>query len=331
VQKLKPTFFTIQTTPIMTRHLPILLLSLFCGLLLWSGCKKDDDNTCWDESNPECPNYDPCWDKRTPVSADFEVGAYFHVSDGSFPKEARYIAGGDTFINYGALRFTALDLDAETYEWRVGSDDRIWTDSLFFLSFPCNVVSNSSITVQLITTRLRDTICVSAEVLRDTLQQQIHFVFMEDMPFMGTYEGVFSHYDMPPYQLTVKARCRTVSHDCSSCLYLSNIGLGIVNALNDDCEKGGTSLRTSTWEFYINDLYTSETFDYWLEPELAVCDLTYFGEDYRSNIIKNIHGKVYGEKKDSIEIRFDTIIFTDEVGNPTIHREDFYFRGKRVQ
>lgn len=316
----------------MTHYLPILLLSLFCGLLLWSGCKKDDDdNTCWDESNPECPNYDPCWDKRTPVSADFEVGAYFHVGDGSFPKEARYIAGGDTFINYGALRFTALDLDAETYEWRVGSDDRTWTDSLFFLSFPCDDVSNSSINVQLITTRLRDTTCVSAEVLKDTFQRQIHFVFMEDMPFMGTYEGVFSHYDMPPYQITVKAQCKTVFHDCSTCLYLSDIGIGIVNALNDGCEKQAFDFRTSTWEFYVVKFGITGIIPPWYDPDLAVCDLSHFGGEYVSNIIENVHGKVYGEQKDSIEIRFNSIIFLDEPGYPTYHIEDFYFRGKRVE
>ena len=29
--------------------------------LLWAGCKEDDEEECFDPTNPECSNYDPCY------------------------------------------------------------------------------------------------------------------------------------------------------------------------------------------------------------------------------------------------------------------------------
>jgi hypothetical protein len=47
--------------------------SIFCILLLLildSCCRK----TCVDPSNPECVNYEPCYNKK-PITADFRVTA----------------------------------------------------------------------------------------------------------------------------------------------------------------------------------------------------------------------------------------------------------------
>ncbi|MCC5916340.1 MAG: hypothetical protein JJU02_03335 [Cryomorphaceae bacterium] len=57
-----------------TNYLP-LLLALFVG---FSNCKRDDDCPCIDPTNPECPNYDPCYGVEPP-SAGFEIRESYNL------------------------------------------------------------------------------------------------------------------------------------------------------------------------------------------------------------------------------------------------------------
>lgn len=49
------------------KKLTLLTLSL---LLITASCKDEPDNKCYDASNPDCENYNPCFG-TSPVSADF--------------------------------------------------------------------------------------------------------------------------------------------------------------------------------------------------------------------------------------------------------------------
>jgi hypothetical protein len=284
----------------MTRYLPILLLSLCCGLLLWSGCKKDDDDTCWDESNPECANYDPCWDKRTPVSAEFEVELFANIL---LPSSYPTIIAGDT-VGVGGLKFRALDNSAQTFEWQVGTDDRTWTDSELSLSFSCNV-ENTSIPVTLITTRLRDTSCVSEDVLRDTFTRHIFFQERKNFNILGTYVGVNDTYPGEPYEVTIQTHCDPDVESLCNCEgYISKL-IGVFNLLNEDCMKieSGTPM-VSPAEIYLESAFTplSEGFYPWLTPEEIECDLSAWEPEYTYEWVRHVHAKLTAGG-DSIEVK----------------------------
>jgi hypothetical protein len=106
--------------------LPLLCLAAALPLL-WTGCKKDPP--CDDPLNPECPNYDRCL--TVP-----KTNAEFIVSDwtrpGNMPLPFR-----DTIPTPGTVRveFRAADRSMSRYEWRIGNDPRVFTDTSFFLVF----------------------------------------------------------------------------------------------------------------------------------------------------------------------------------------------------
>jgi len=84
-----------------------LFFSAIFGLLFYS-CGKD----CTDDTNPECPNYDPCKGK-TPTNANFKTMVYC----------------GDTLVevdfamNHVAMwYFVAEDSTADEYLWEIGSE-----------------------------------------------------------------------------------------------------------------------------------------------------------------------------------------------------------------
>jgi hypothetical protein len=320
--------FTIQTTPIMTRYLPLLLLSLFCGLLLWSGCKKDDDddNTCWDESNPECANFDPCWDKRTPVSAEFEVELFANIL---LPSSYPTIIAGDT-VGVGGLKFRALDESAQTFEWWVGTDDRSWTDSEFSLSFPCSV-ENTSIPVTLITTRLRDTSCVSENMLRDTFTRNIYFQERKDFNILGTYVGVNDTYPGEPYEVTIETHCDPDVESLCNCEgYVSKL-IGVFNLLNEDCIKiGSVSDLVSPAEIYIKSASTPNANIFpWLDPEETECDRSAWEPDYIYEWVRDVHAKLTSGS-DSIEIHLIHRLETPSGSSLPWATRYIVFKGKKI-
>lgn len=104
-----------------------LIISVLCvvAMLLNSQCRS-----CDDPSNPDCPNYDPCYGKK-PANADFaikeSVGYYTPV----FPTKEPC----DTALQSNYVFFFPTDTLADSYEWRVGSDPRVFTSKVLYLEF----------------------------------------------------------------------------------------------------------------------------------------------------------------------------------------------------
>lgn len=176
------------------------LLFLFLASITFTMCNSDDDGKvyCPEPIYVWCENYDPCFERRHPVSASFKTSAGYLFSDPSFFWET------DTFINPSEVWFEALDSTASSYQWKIGTDDRDFTEPKFSLQFP-NYSSDYSIEVTLITERKIDSSCVSdPQILRDTQSREIFFIHEDSIPFLGIYEGFLEDTPGDLYEIEIR-------------------------------------------------------------------------------------------------------------------------------
>ncbi|GEM_PF-886584 len=97
----------------------LIVITLILAAFLQS-C-KEDECPCVDETNPECDNYNPCWDKK-PVTADFEMSTKWAVD---FPD---YIGQWhpDIAFERGRIGFQPIGYDEDDttvkYTWLLGNE-----------------------------------------------------------------------------------------------------------------------------------------------------------------------------------------------------------------
>jgi hypothetical protein len=98
------------------------LLSLLCFILtFWlfaSGCRKDCP--CQDPNNPDCENYDPCYDKKR-INSNFRVRA----GDNGFPPPEEWcdLVPCDTLRASSARFDMPLNNPANSdYTWQIGNE-----------------------------------------------------------------------------------------------------------------------------------------------------------------------------------------------------------------
>jgi len=93
----------------------LLLISFSFVLILFSSCKKK----CYEPTNSDCENYDPCFGKR--VTADFSIRQYdgFPYEPGFEPEYC------DTLFPRGA-KFEAAKVNTGNFSWKVANDPRIF-------------------------------------------------------------------------------------------------------------------------------------------------------------------------------------------------------------
>lgn len=183
----------------------LILFHLLAVVLLisFSSCEEE----CYDESNPLCENYNPCWDKVA-ANANFIVSQKsFYTTDVN--GSVVYVPI-DTFISDTVLLgipvyFNADDHEAESYQWKVGTDTRTWTERSLYLNFDKNDVSliGTPLPVQLITTRKAYPDCFEADDGIDTVQKNIHFVHKKDALYFGTWEGYINDDVNNVYQIKI--------------------------------------------------------------------------------------------------------------------------------
>lgn len=88
------------------------ILFLFVAV---TGCKEDDEDQCCDPTNPECANYDPCWDVDEPDSG-------FILEEALLSNEGLVWAGDDS-VFFNEIRYTANYQDTNiTHKWYLGSE-----------------------------------------------------------------------------------------------------------------------------------------------------------------------------------------------------------------
>lgn len=98
-----------------------ILLFGFVGLLILQGCKEECP--CTDPTNPNCDNYDPCWDEK-PVTADFEMsqqprfGSYADYV-GDWHPELKFFRH---MIGFKPVNYLSGDTSVK-YTWLLGSEE----------------------------------------------------------------------------------------------------------------------------------------------------------------------------------------------------------------
>lgn len=121
----------------------ISILLFFSGLMvLYNGCKDDEcpDVPCDDPSNPECPNYDPCYEMG-------KINTHFTFrnapSTNPHPQECTsLLVHCDTMWSPNILFEAPEGNPQSTYEWQIGTDPRTHTKEKFVLDFGDYITKN---------------------------------------------------------------------------------------------------------------------------------------------------------------------------------------------
>jgi len=289
-----------------TIHFYLFLSLTAIGIFSCQGC-DDDEVPCNDPTNMDCHNYDPCHDRKAPVSADFEVRLINDIDD-SFS----YVSG-DTILADSRIKFVALDSTAgTTYQWQVGNPQNVSSNISYLLSFPCRDVLNQSIPVRLIAERLTDSDCLPEADRRDTLVRVLHFVSSGEALYWGTWKGTLDGAPNNEYSLELIVEA-PFEGDCGSWT------LDYVRNIKDD----GTCIRP-----FLTRRLTYHTA--WFDETTSQ-----FGSDgcapppgFIATGLRDINILVNGAG-DSIQINFTYMSSTQSGPGTTF--EDFVFKGRRVE
>ncbi len=177
----------------MKKYIFFLLLA-FAQLLFLSSCGEKNCNSPY---NPECPNYDPCYNQK-PATAAFKIletyGAY---------NEFWQDYETDTIIG-GYTKFTAdFDLEDAQYEWIIGAGT--YTTRSVNLSFPI-VADRTTIPITLIVKKQPNKQCNPSDDGIDTLTKNICIRNVSlVMPGRDTIKFRGSYKDSPRDTFTISS------------------------------------------------------------------------------------------------------------------------------
>ncbi len=218
----------------------VLLLTGFFLLTELGSCKKK----CFDKSNTECENYDPCFDKKV-TSAQFVIEEYLFNWDGK-----DIWIESDTFNgskSSSKIRFRALN-DADSFIWEIGAD-KFHTKTVIRSSFPENLHDNVSL---IVINKQPNKRCFPLDDGRDTSIHKIYTwpeekywdvnlkqnVFNHPNPIKGFYKGYYE--SKPNAEVVIRfydsnIYCPSINSFIQPNGYLINIpnGYGKFN----DCER----------------------------------------------------------------------------------------------
>lgn len=138
------------------------LLSVFFLFLLFSTCKKE---MCDDDTNVECPNYNPCWDAQ-------ETSAYFTIIENTVGysrlRDNWFSAIDSDTVFQHSLTFTAEEEDA-LYIWVIGQDT-FYDRSVSLWDFP----AGESIDISLFIEREPNTECFPNDDGKESLTRTFY-------------------------------------------------------------------------------------------------------------------------------------------------------------
>lgn len=118
----------------------LLMLLMVSIALTGLGCEEK----CDDETNPECPNYNPCWDAR-------ETTAYFTITENTqghaYLRDHWFSAIDSDTVFQHSLTFTAVGEDAD-FIWVIGLDTFFYRRSVSLWGFPAGETTDVTLFVE---------------------------------------------------------------------------------------------------------------------------------------------------------------------------------------
>lgn len=165
---------------------------LLISLGLFYSCNKDDNAT------PQV-----CCSTEVATTADFEFLVRVKGLDTIY-----WVPPSDTFYNIASgsgsrLYFRAKSLNMQTYEWKIGTDTRTFTDSLFFLDF---AGINETVDVTLDVSHDVNLECFPndngiAAVTKSIIMKT--FSSANPLPIYGKYEGAYEDNPNTVFQIEI--------------------------------------------------------------------------------------------------------------------------------
>ncbi len=179
-----------------------LILQGFAALMLtfvisgFQSCKKE----CCDPKNPDCENYDA--ELLTP-SANFRMRQSL-VPFGFEDKQGNIAEFSDTIcVSEPGVMFEALEDNAKSYEWTIGSDARKFTTKKVYLKFSSFLKDPSNFGVKIpVKLRIVKTPANKSNSKDSVFEQTRNLVFLPLYLWQGKFEGVFK--DNPNKRITIE-------------------------------------------------------------------------------------------------------------------------------
>tara|TARA_B110000967_G_scaffold70142_1_gene72622 strand:+ start:480 stop:1346 length:867 start_codon:yes stop_codon:yes gene_type:complete len=219
------------------------LFILLAGMALVLNSCKEDCPSCQDPTNPDCENYDPCWDK-IPVSADFEMSTKWPVEFpdyiGQWHPDVRYSRGR---IGFRPNHYVEGDSTVK-YTWLLGSE--VIHDYTFVRNFiDTKETGENNIRITLIVEKEPDLECFPLDNGKDTVVKYIQFVdSLCEYLVLGDFKVL---YDGDQDSVIIKTRNWKLLYYTSTGAPITDYcGGDWINSINlDDKRMGDTVWHTS--------------------------------------------------------------------------------------
>lgn len=180
------------------------------AVLSISSCHK-----CDNPADPDCPNYDPCFDVEAPT-ASFGAG-YKYSFDGDedyngFFQDTTIYFDGDTIP--GTCTFYSYTMDADSFYWQVGQDPRVFKGKEFYLEFDENF-HLQPINVELIV--LKESDCFQGGFVRDSINKNLVVTSNPvESPsisyFNNKYRGISTEFPNDSFDIDFKGDIRWIEN-----------------------------------------------------------------------------------------------------------------------
>lgn len=200
---------------------PFHTLLLMVGIVLLAQCCKTDDEPtppCDDPTNPECPNYDPCYG-QSPVTAEFNIYDDIFVSG---PFAGTWYQ--DSVLYAGNVKLTATE-DSAYYKWYLGLEEvEGYGDSVVIRQI--TNLEPGTYDASLVVEKAPNLACFPNDARRDSVYKTFTIVDKCDLLVINKFKGVFDA--APDDSLTIEflyVDPNSKEPDCTS-YYLGGINLG---------------------------------------------------------------------------------------------------------
>lgn len=129
------------------------------------------------------------------------TSAQFTHNGGRNLRSTKDNENASSYIAGTGIQFTASDLNADAYEWRVGTDDRVFTGKYLSLTFDS---AYGKIPVKLTVHKKGiDKRCFPKDTGVDTLTQIINIVRPSESKLLGTYIGGYEDTPNDQFEITI--------------------------------------------------------------------------------------------------------------------------------